>query len=113
MTGRTAAASASIAPLLRAGHRALEIAFGYVVGPAPARSAITTPAGTFRDLVGVTFRITSARMTDATSTGASALRAVLSLLSSEISGTTYFAPGVGAVSTTTLGHTVLLDRCSG
>ena len=113
MAGATAASAAQIAPLLLPGHRTLDLALRYEVGPAPAKSEITTPAGTFRDLLGVEFNITSVSVTDATRKGAAALRPLLSEIGSEISATTYFAPGAGAVSTTTLGHTVLLDRCSG
>lgn len=113
MAGVTAATAASIAPLLLPGHKALDITLHYEVGPAPAKSEITTPAGTFRDLLGVGFHITSVAVTDATKKGAAQLRPLLSALGQEISATTYFAPGAGAVATTTLGHTVLLDHCRG
>ncbi len=113
MAGATAASAAQIAPLLLPGHNALELALRYEVGPAPAKSEITTPAGTFRDLLGVEIHITGVTVSDATKKGTASLRPLLSGLGSEISATTYFAPGAGAVSTTTLGHTVLLDRCSG
>ena len=113
MAGATAASEASIAPLLSPGHRTLEITFHYEVGPAPPRSEITTPAGTFSNLLGVEFHITAVSVSDATTKGAASLRPLLSALASEISATTYFAPGVGAVATTTLGHTILLERCSG
>ena len=113
MTGATAASRASIAPLLLPGHTALDITFHYQVGLAPPQFSITTPAGTFTNLLGVEFHITSVGVSDATKKGGASLRSLLSALGSEISATTYFAPGAGAVATTTLGHTILLDRCSG
>jgi hypothetical protein len=113
MTGATSSTAATIAPYLLPGYKGLDITLRYEVGPAPAKSQITTPAGTFRHLLGVEFHITAVSVTDATKKGAAELRPLLSALGEEISATTYFAPGAGAVATTTLGHTVLLDRCSG
>ncbi len=113
MTGATTTTAAAIAPLLLPGRTALDITLHDEVGPAPAKSEITTPAGTFRNVLGVAFHITHVSVTDATKKGEAALRPVLSALGAEISATIYFAPGTGAVATTTLGHTVLLDRCSG
>ena len=113
MTGATAASETSIAPLLLPGHQALDITFHYQVGLAAPKGEITTPAGTFSNLLGVEFHITAVSVSDATKKGTASLRPLLAALGSEISATTYFAPGVGAVATTTLGHTILLDRCSG
>ena len=113
MAGATAATRTSIAPLLRPGHRTLDITFHYEVGLAPPKSEITTPAGTFGNLLGVEFHITGVSVSDATKKGTASLRPLLAELGSEISATTYFAPGVGAVATTTLGHTIILERCSG
>lgn len=113
MAGATSTTTATIAPYLLSGHGALDLTLHYEVGPAPAKSEITTPAGTFRDLLGVEFRVTAINVTDATKKGAATLRPLLAELAQAITATTYFAPGVGAVATTTLGHTVLLERCSG
>ena len=113
LRGATPTTAAALEKLLAPGHDTLNVAVQYRTGPAPERNSIATPAGTFRDPIGVSFRVAGARVQDANESAKVNLPALLGQLASAISANTYFTAGVGPVSTTTRGQTWLLAGCSG
>jgi hypothetical protein len=113
LSASTATARAELAQYLLAGHRAIDVAFAYRVSPARAPAVVHTPAGTFHDLVGIAFKETGVRLRNLNSAGKRIFGSLLTTFSSLLDSTAYFARGVGPVSTSALGQTVQLQRCSG
>jgi len=105
-------ARAQLAPFLLAGHSTIGVTFRYRVSPAPALAEVRTPAGTFHDLVGILFKETGLSLENLNNAGKKIFGSILSAFSSLLDSTTYFARGVGPVSTTAFGHTIQLQRCS-
>jgi hypothetical protein len=113
VSGTTQTARDELRTLLAPGSHGLVIVIHYRIGPAPALAAVSTPAGRFTGLVGITVFAPSADIEGANATGTKALQGVLSSLAAALASTVYFAPGTGPVSADTLGHRVLLQHCSG
>ncbi|HLK45295.1 MAG TPA: hypothetical protein VKT18_04870, partial [Acidimicrobiales bacterium] len=114
VAGTTAATRAGLAQYLLPGHATADVALRYTVAPAPPRSTIVTPAGSFHDLVGVVFAEHGVSGGDLSSAGRLVFSTVLDKLAAGLATTSYFARGVGPVwSSAPAFGPVLLERCSG
>jgi hypothetical protein len=97
------------------GRESLVLDLVYDVGAAPSRRAITTPAGRYTDVIGITINLSSFHVHDAPKDADSATNdTIRALVGNGI--TSYFAKGVGMVLTESsgaLGKTsVRLRRCA-
>jgi hypothetical protein len=107
--GTTPAGKAEVAKEVTSGN-ALIITVSYLITSAPVRASITTPTGTYTNIVGVHVDNPRSHAVNVSSVDSSTINAVVKALSG--SGTNlYFAKGVGEVSSSTSGFTLSLSGC--
>ena len=98
LEGTTPATKSALQQALNNGQDSATVSVTFKIGPAPPLSSISTPAGTFRNLVGVQEQIVSANAPGAPAGTDSDITSVASALG-EGKTDVYFAQGVGIVET--------------